>query len=158
MRAKEFLSQKGVNYSEVDVSRDTAALANMVSKSRQRGVPVITVDDQVVVGFDRPRLEMLLSQARAQRASLGISIADASRIAMKSGALPVFGALVGKVAPSSPAERAGLMPGDIITEANLRSINRAADLEDLLECLPPSSRLTLVVMRGLQKLTLNVLL
>lgn len=130
----------------------------MVSKSRQRGVPVITVDDQVVVGFDRARLEMLLSQARAQRPSLGISIADASRIAVKAGAVPVFGALVGKVAPSSPSERAGLIPGDIITEANLRPINRAADLESLLEGITPGSRLALAVMRGSQKLTLNVLL
>ncbi len=101
---------------------------------------------------------MLLSQANSQRPSLGISIADASRIAMKSGAVPVFGALVGKVAPSSPGQRAGLMPGDIITEANLRPINRAADLENLLEGLATGSRLALVVTRGPQKLTLNVLL
>ena len=111
-----------------------------------------------MVGFDRPRLEMLLSQARAQRPSLGISIADASRIALRSGAVPVFGALVGKVSPSSPGERAGLMPGDVITEANLRPIARAADLESLLEGLTSGSRLALVVTRGSQKLTLNVLL
>lgn len=147
-----------MKYNEVDVSRDPAAAAELVRKSRQRGVPVITVDGQVVVGFDRPRLEMLLSQAKAQRPSLGISIADASRIAMKSGAVPVFGALVGKVAPSSPGERAGLMPGDVITEANLRPIARAADLENLLEGLASGSRLALVVTRGPQKLTLNVLL
>jgi S1-C subfamily serine protease len=140
----------------VDVSRDPAALAEMVSKSRQRGVPVVTVDDQVVVGFDRPRLEKLLSQTRAQRPSLGISIADASRMAMKAGALPVFGALVGKVAPSSPGERAGLKPGDIITEANLRPINNAADLEKVLEGLAPGSRLALTVTRGNQKQGLNV--
>ena len=147
-----------MKYNEVDVSRDPAAAAELVRKSRQRGVPVITVDGQVVVGFDRPRLEMLLSQAKSKRPSLGISIADASRIAMKSGAVPVFGALVGKVAPSSPGARAGLMPGDIITEANLRPISRAADLESLLEGLASGSRLALVVTRGPQKLTLNVLL
>lgn len=140
----------------MDVSRDPAALAEMVSKSRQRGVPVVTVDDQVVVGFDRPRLEKLLSQTKAQRPSLGISIADASRMAMKAGALPVFGALVGKVAPSSPGERAGLKPGDIITEANLRPINNAADLEKVLEGLAPGSRLALTVTRGNQKQGLNV--
>lgn len=140
----------------MDVSRDPAALAEMVSKSRQRGVPVLTVDDQVVVGFDRPRLEKLLSQTKAQRPSLGISIADASRMAMKAGALPVFGALVGKVAPSSPGERAGLRPGDIITEANLRPINNAADLEKVLEGLAPGSRLALTVTRGNQKQGLNV--
>jgi S1-C subfamily serine protease len=142
----------------VDVSRDPAAATEMVRKSRQRGVPVITIDEQVVVGFDRPRLEQLLSQAKANRPSLGISIADASRIAVKTGQIPVFGALVGHVASSSSAERAGLMAGDIITEANLRSINHAGDLEKLLEGLTPGSRLVLGVTRGLQKLNLNVLL
>jgi S1-C subfamily serine protease len=121
-------------------------------------VPVVTVDDQVVVGFDRPRLEMLLSHAGPKRPSLGISIADASRMAVKAGVLPVFGALVGKVAPSSSAERAGLKPGDIITEINLRPINKAADLEKVLESLATGARLAFVVTRGAQKLTLNVVL
>ncbi|HEX9015593.1 MAG TPA: hypothetical protein VF960_06270, partial [Chloroflexota bacterium] len=71
----------------------------MVRRSGQRGVPVITVDDQVVIGFDRPRLETLLAQRGPVRPSLGISIADASRVAVKAGALPVFGALVGRVRP-----------------------------------------------------------
>lgn len=122
------------------------------------GVPVITVDDQVVVGFDRARLEALVAGAASKRPSVGMSIADASRIAVKSGALPVFGALVGRVRPSSPAEKAGLRPGDIITEANLRPISNAADFEKVLESLSTGSRLSLAVMRGDRKLSVQVAL
>ena len=130
----------------------------MVRRSGQRGVPVITVDDQVVVGFDRPRLEMLLANAAQKRPSLGLSIADASRMAVKAGALPVFGAFVGRVAPNSPAERAGIRPGDIITEANLRPINNAADLERVSQGLSAGSRLALLVMRGDQTLRVELVL
>jgi serine protease DegQ len=137
-----------VPFSEVDVTRDPAAASEMVRKSGQRGVPVITVDDQVVVGFDRPRLEMLLARAAQKRPSLGIAIADASRMALKAGGVPVFGALIGKVSPSSPAARAGLRPGDIITEANLRPIANAAALEEILGGLSSGSRLSLIVNRG----------
>jgi len=138
----------GVQYTEVDVTRDPVAAAEMVRRSGQQGVPVTVVDDQVVVGFDPRRLEMLVSRAARGKPSLGISIADASRIAMRAGGVPVFGAYVGKVAPSSPAERAGLRPGDIITEANLRPIANASDLEKLLEEMPAGSRLSLVISRG----------
>ncbi len=130
------------------MSRDRTGLEEMKRRSGQMGVPVIAVDDQVVVGFDRPRLEALLSRAAPRRPSLGISIADASRQTMKAGSVPIFGAFVGKVAPGSPGARAGIQPGDIITEANLRPVNSAADLEKVLSGLTPGSRLSLIVLRG----------
>jgi S1-C subfamily serine protease len=138
----------GVRYDEVDVSRDAVAAAELVRRSGQRGVPVITVDDQVVVGFDPKRLEMLLSKASQKHPSVGMAIADASKIAVKSGALPIFGAYVGKVAQGSPAERAGMRQGDIITEANFQPVTRAADLEKVLNGLTAGSRLVLSVSRG----------
>lgn len=156
MRAKEYLSQKGVRYREIDVSRDPMAAEELRRRTGQLGVPVITVDDQVVVGFDRARLDALLGKAAGKRPSLGLSIADASRMAVKVGAIPVFGAFVGRVAPSSPAERVGIRPGDIVVEANLRPVNNAADLERALEGLAPGSRLSLEVMRGEKRLRIEV--
>ena len=55
--AKEFLSQKKIPYVERNVAYDSDAAAEMVSLSGQRGVPVIVVDQEIVVGFDRPRLD-----------------------------------------------------------------------------------------------------
>jgi S1-C subfamily serine protease len=80
----------------------------MVRKSGQQGVPVIAVDDQIVVGFDRPRLERLLASAKPTRPTFGAAVADAASYLAKRGQVPVFGALVGNVKPGSPAARIGL--------------------------------------------------
>ncbi len=146
--AKEFLSQRGVPYAEKRVDEDYNAAMEMVRISGQQGVPVIAVDGQVVVGFDRPRLEALLSTAQQGRASFGASVADAARILSKQGQLPVFGAYVGKVAPGSPAARAGLAPGDIVTELNLRPIRNAEDVSAALGSLKRGDRLSVVWLRG----------
>ncbi len=59
--AKEFLSQKGYPFTEYDVTRDRAALDEMVQISGARSVPVISACNEVMVGFDRTRLEQMLS-------------------------------------------------------------------------------------------------
>ena len=59
--AKEFLSQKGYKFTEYDVTKDRAALDEMVKVSGARSVPVITACNEVMVGFERDRLEQMLS-------------------------------------------------------------------------------------------------
>ncbi|HKZ52636.1 MAG TPA: glutaredoxin family protein [Candidatus Acidoferrales bacterium] len=56
---KEFLSQKGVEFRERNVAEDPAALAEL-EKLGYMTTPVTVIDDQVVVGFARDRLEELL--------------------------------------------------------------------------------------------------
>lgn len=58
--AKEFFQQNGVVYQEVNVIADQAALKEMVEKSKQMGVPVIDIDGQIIVGFDKERLSAAL--------------------------------------------------------------------------------------------------
>ena len=145
---KEFLSQKGIPYVEKDVSVDRDAAGEMISKSGQTGVPVIVLDDEVVVGFDRDRLEKIISSTAAQRPSLGLKIADASSIAMKQGGIPVFGAYVGGVRPGSVASKMGLQPGDIITELNMQPIRNSSDIETALARLSIGARFQIVFSRG----------
>ncbi|MBW3003891.1 glutaredoxin family protein [Candidatus Woesearchaeota archaeon] len=59
--AKEFLTENKIEYEERDVSVDQEAAKEMIEKSGQQGVPVILVDEEVVVGFDEPRLRELLN-------------------------------------------------------------------------------------------------
>jgi S1-C subfamily serine protease len=120
----------------------------MVRLTGQLGVPVIVIDGQAVIGFDRARLEQLLASGGGQRPHLGLKVADASKVALRTGGVPVFGALVGAVAPGSPGERAGLRNGDIITELNLRPIRGVDDLERALGELTPGSRAMIVYLRG----------
>lgn len=58
--AKEFFRQHNVAYEEVNVAQDQKGLQEMVQKSGQMGVPVIDIDEKIVVGFDQPRLSELL--------------------------------------------------------------------------------------------------
>ncbi len=124
---KEFLSQRGVPFVEKDVSVDRSAAMYMVQRTGQQGVPVTEINGQFVVGFDRPHLERLLQQA--PRPGLGVSVADASRHAPSVG----HGAYVGKVRQNSPAERAGLQKGDVITEVGGHSILDADTLIELVQ-------------------------
>ena len=60
--AKEFLSQKNLEFSEFNVAEDKAARDEMIALTNQRGVPVILIDDQILVGFDQQKIEDALSK------------------------------------------------------------------------------------------------
>jgi S1-C subfamily serine protease len=134
-----------VKFTEYDVSRDQQAAEEMVKESGQMGVPVTIIDGQVVVGFDRGRLQELLAGGKIH---FGLKVADADRIAQKQGAIPVFGALVGEVALGSLGEKAGLNPGDIITEISGRRISNAADVSKVLGEFKSGSVMTILFLRG----------
>ena len=48
-------------YTDYNVAADKEKAKEMIQKSGQMGVPVIVIDDQVVVGFDQARLDTLLA-------------------------------------------------------------------------------------------------
>lgn len=58
--AKDYFKEHGVVYEEKDVTVDIPAQEAMIERSGQMGVPVIEVDGEIVIGFDRSRLETLL--------------------------------------------------------------------------------------------------
>jgi glutaredoxin 3 len=151
---KEFLSQRDISFEERDVSRHPSYAEELVSSTGQMGVPVTVIDGQMVVGFDRGRLEQLASQAQTrQRPAFGASIADAGKMAAARALVVVLGAYVGRVRPGSIAERIGLAPGDVITELNMKPIANAGDLEEALSNLGSGSRFSLVLLRGNQTMT-----
>lgn len=59
-RLKAYLREKHIAFKDVDVSRDAVAAQEMVRRSGQMGVPQAWIDGQVVVGFDRKRVDALL--------------------------------------------------------------------------------------------------
>ena len=61
-RAKDYLSRKGIPYTDINVAEDREKAKEMIQKSGQMGVPVIIIDDnEVVVGFNQSLLDKLLS-------------------------------------------------------------------------------------------------
>jgi len=57
--AKEYFKEHGIEHQEFDVSRDEKARNEMIKISGQIGVPVITVDENVIIGFDQRKLRAL---------------------------------------------------------------------------------------------------
>jgi S1-C subfamily serine protease len=143
---KEFLSQRGVAFTERDISVDRAAAGEVARLTGQMAVPVTVIDNQVIVGFDRPKLEQVLA-ASANHASLGAAVADAARIMGDSGAY------VGSVKAGSLAQRMGLGAGDVIKAVNGQPVADASDLERLMRSLRPGSRINLSFSRGGNPLT-----
>jgi S1-C subfamily serine protease len=123
------------------VSLDQEAAYRMIRLSGQQGVPVITVDDDVVVGFNRGRLEELLSRKPLAKPRLGAAVADAAP------RLQVEGAYVGRVSTGSPAARAGVKAGDVIVELDGHTIGNAMDLERVIKSLRAGDQVRLVYVR-----------
>lgn len=146
-QAKQWLSRQGVPYVEKNVAVDHRAAAEMVRISGQQGVPVITVDGKVVVGFDQPRLRQLLQQAGQGRPKLGASVADAASQVKTHPGIPALGAYVGRVRTGSPAERAGLRPGDVIIAVGGQPVARSADVHRLLPQMPAGRDVSLTYVR-----------
>ena len=58
--AKAYLKEKGVVFEEIDVSANQAKAEEMVQKSGQMGVPVIEINGEIVVGFNKPEIDRIL--------------------------------------------------------------------------------------------------
>jgi len=59
-RAKNYFNENSIAYEEKDVSVDRIAANAMIEKSGQRGVPVIDIDGNIIVGFDKVNIDKLL--------------------------------------------------------------------------------------------------
>lgn len=57
---KSYLSQRDISYTDYDVSIDENARKEMVDLTGQMGVPVVLIDNEVVIGFDKDRINELL--------------------------------------------------------------------------------------------------
>ncbi|MBM3249668.1 MAG: NrdH-redoxin [Candidatus Omnitrophica bacterium] len=60
IRTKQFLKDNNVVFEDVDVSGDQQAAEEMVRKSGQMGVPVLDIEGEIIVGFDKDRIKKAL--------------------------------------------------------------------------------------------------
>jgi glutaredoxin 3 len=58
--AKEFFAENNITYTEHDVAGDATKRQEMVEMTNQMGVPVIRIDDDVIIGFDEDKIKELL--------------------------------------------------------------------------------------------------
>jgi len=141
----EFLRKQGVSYEEVDVAKNPHAAQEILGRTGQMGVPVITDSQEAIVGFDLPRLQRMA--ARHSRPGLGLRVKEA-----EDGS----GAHVGSVRPGSPADRAGVLPGDVVDELSGAPVRSVADLEQIAGRRRAGQPTSISVRRGGQRLTLII--
>jgi glutaredoxin 3 len=60
--AKDYFDKLGVKYNDKDVEHDPEAGLEAVTKSGQRGIPVIDIGGTIIIGFDRPKIDFALKQ------------------------------------------------------------------------------------------------
>lgn len=57
---KDYLTEKGITFTSVDVGKDAEARKEAVAKSGQLGVPVVDIDGHIVIGYDKEVIDTLL--------------------------------------------------------------------------------------------------
>ncbi len=60
IRAKQYLKDNAVDFEDVDVSMNEEAAEEMIKKSSQMGVPVIDIDGELIIGFDKDKIKKAL--------------------------------------------------------------------------------------------------
>lgn len=118
----------------------------MVRLSGQRGVPVVTIDNQVIVGCDRAGIDRIL--ASAQRLRLGAAVASAAAMQAQGRCSVGHGACVGSVHPGGVADNAGLRVGDVIIALAGREVQSDLHLQQLLAGIGPGNRVPARLLRN----------
>jgi glutaredoxin 3 len=58
--AEMYLKKQGVEFDHIDVSVDEDAAREMIAKSGQTGVPVIEINGEIIIGFNKPEIDRAL--------------------------------------------------------------------------------------------------
>ena len=59
--AKDYLDKKGVSYDDRDVEAKPEYATEAVTKSGQMGIPVLDINGEIIIGFDRPKIDAALA-------------------------------------------------------------------------------------------------
>jgi Do/DeqQ family serine protease len=103
----------------------------------------------VPINMARNVMDQLIEHGQVRRGRIGVAIQDLTPdLARALGTTHTEGALITRVEPDSPAERAGLRSSDLVVAANGAPINSAADLRNRIGLMPIGQEVALTVDRG----------
>ena len=60
IRAKQFLKENNIDFQNIDVSSDQQSVDELMQKSGQMGVPVLDIEGEIIVGFDKEKIKQSL--------------------------------------------------------------------------------------------------
>ena len=101
----------------------------------------------------------LVQHGKVERGRLGVSIQEVTQsLAQSFGLDRPRGALVAQVEKGSPAEKAGVKPGDVLLGINGKTVERSAELPPLVAAVKPGTKAAFELWRDGRKQTLDVTL
>lgn len=57
---KGYFKKNGIEFEDIDISKDEKQLQKMIKDSGQMGVPVVDIDGEIIIGFDKEKIDNLL--------------------------------------------------------------------------------------------------
>ncbi|SEF76905.1 Do family serine endopeptidase [Thauera chlorobenzoica] len=111
----------------------------------------------IPVSIARNVLEQIVATGEVTRGWVGVEIQDLTpELAESFGYRDVEGALIAGVLRGSPADRAGIRPGDVLVGLDDKAVRDPKSMLDMVAALPPGQRAVFHIRRGTQKLELAV--
>lgn len=113
----------------------------------------------VPVSYVKSVVEQLIAQGRVIRGYLGIrpqGITEAIRRSLKL--IDTIGVLISEVVTNTPAEKAGLQPGDVIVEVNGEAVRGVESFRKRIAEIKPGTEVSLTIMRNGKRMTLKAVL
>ncbi len=169
-RANPYAGQRYVPFIQTDVAINRGNSGGPLLDTRGQ---VVGINSQIFsnsggymgVSFAIPidiamnAVQQLKATGKVTRGQLGVQIQSMSRDAAKALGVPdASGALVARVEPGSPAERAGVQIQDVIRSINGRTIHESSDLPPIIGAMAPGTKATLEVLRDGKPRTLTATL
>jgi glutaredoxin 3 len=62
--AKDYLAKINVKFTDKNVEEDRSFMEEAVKKSGQMGIPVLDIDGEIIIGFDRPKIDAVLKDKK----------------------------------------------------------------------------------------------
>jgi membrane-associated protease RseP (regulator of RpoE activity) len=127
---RRYLDQRGLSYTTRDVLSDPSATAILFGRLGRVVTPVVQVGDRLLVGSDPVQLARFLPRRESDEpgVSFGAAVRSVTPEIAAGKRLPAaYGVEVGSVKTGSPAEDAGILPGDVITSVGAYTLNGGAD-------------------------------
>jgi len=132
----------------VDINGNLIGI-NTAIYSRTPGGASLGIGFAIPVSTARQVMEQIVKTGAVTRGWIGAGVQDMTRELAESFKLPqVGGALISEVLRGSPADKAGIKPGDILVAINGKPVNDSASMLAMIAALPPGQQATLKMVRN----------
>jgi serine protease Do len=157
--AERNLVLNGMIQTDAPINKGNSGGPLLNTKGEVIGINTAIIQEAQSIGFAIPVnlakeiANILIKQGKVARPWIGMQVVEITDELIKEYDIPVSGGLgVERVTTGSPAARAGLRVGDIITAINQKPITNIADLDKLMEDVQIGQRLLLTVVRGREEI------